>query len=460
MGKISAVILAAGEGKRMKSDCPKVLHSLCGRTLIGHVLAALDTVCRDKIVVVGHGAGAVKEALGDAVRYALQERQLGTGHAVMQAAPLLGDADNVFILCGDTPLLTGDVMSGLEAMHRAAGAAVTILTAIIPDPAGYGRIVRDTADRVIRIVEEKDASEGEKKINEINTGAYLFSAKALLGSLEKLTSENAQGEYYLTDCVELVAAEGRLATTFVLNDDQLALGVNDRMQLAEAERLMRARLNTALMAEGVTMTDPGSTYVDAGVRVGRDTVLLPGTMLRGETAVGSGCVIGPNCEITDCEIGDGVTIRHSVLTGCRVEDDVSVGPFAHIRPDTVLRRSVKIGDFVELKKSDIGEGTKIPHLSYVGDADVGPGANLGAGTIVVNYDGRKKHKTLIEAGAFVGCNSNLVAPVRIGRNAFVAAGSTITKDVPDGSLSLARPKQVNKDGVAARFLERDKFGDS
>ncbi|MDW7652409.1 MAG: bifunctional UDP-N-acetylglucosamine diphosphorylase/glucosamine-1-phosphate N-acetyltransferase GlmU [Bacillota bacterium] len=460
MEQITAVILAAGEGKRMNSHLPKVLHSICGRTLLGHVLFAADPICGEKVVVVGHGAEQVKETFKDSVKYAYQREQLGTGHAVMQAVPFVPAAGSVFILCGDTPLLDEDILRNLLQTHRKAGAAATVLTAVLPDSYGYGRIIRSDSGDVIKIVEEKDATEAERDVREINTGSYIFSAAILHEALKGLDNDNAQGEYYLTDCIELIIGQGKKVASHCMDDYRMALGVNDRLQLAEAQCLMRERINSRLMASGVTMVDPATTYIDADTTVGRDTVLLPNTALRGRTAIGEDCVVGPNCEITDSRLGRAVTVRHSVITGCTLEDDVNVGPFAHLRPETVLREGVKVGDFVEVKKSDIGPNSKIPHLSYIGDAIVGASVNLGAGTIVVNYDGRKKHLTTIEDNSFIGCNSNLVAPVKIGKGAFVAAGSTITKDVPSGSLSLARPKQVNKDGLAGRFIDQGKDGDS
>ena len=453
MGQTTAVILAAGEGKRMKSAYPKVLHEICGRPLLGHVLFAVDKICSEKVVVVGHGAEQVQNAFGEAVRYAYQEEQLGTGHAVMQAAKWIPSECDVFILCGDTPLLSADILQNLLQTHRSQEASATVLTARVPDPYGYGRIIRFADGTVEKIVEEKDASETEKEVAEINTGTYVFAASALLDVLSNLDNNNAQGEYYLTDCISLLISKGHQVGSYCLEDHRLALGVNDRIQLAEAAEILRERINMEWMAAGVTFTDPKTTYVDADVTIGRDTVLYPQTHLLGSVVIGSGCTIGPNTEIRDSMIGDDVSIRHSVVNGCILENSVTVGPFAHLRPETVLRKGVKIGDFVEVKKSDIGAGSKIPHLSYVGDTQMGSGANLGAGTIIVNYDGRKKHQTHIGDKAFVGCNSNLVSPVTIGKGAFIAAGSTITKDVPDGALSLARPKQENKEGLASRFIE-------
>lgn len=451
MTDVTAVILAAGEGKRMKSDLPKVLHEICGRPLLGYVLAALDNLCNDKIVVVGHGAAEVRAAFGQSVQFVLQEEQLGTGHAVMQAVPQLSSKGEVFVLCGDTPLLSPEILGGLQKEHRRTAAAVTVLTARMPNPSGYGRIIRSACGALEKIVEEKDAGEQEKTVTEINTGTYIFAAEALLAVLKRLSNKNAQGEYYLTDCIALLIGKGLTVSSFCLEDYRHALGVNDRSQLAGAACLLREQINHGLMLSGVTMVDPESTYVDKGVRIGSDSILFPNTILRGTVEVGKGCIIGPNTEITDSIIGDYVTVRHSVLSGCELADHVTVGPFAHLRPDTVLSQGVKVGNFVEIKKSDIGQDSKISHLSYVGDAQVGSGANLGAGTIVVNYDGQKKQSTVIGDQAFVGCNSNLVAPVTIGEGAFVAAGSTITKDVPPGALAVARAKQVNKEGLASRL---------
>lgn len=456
MQKSTAVILAAGEGKRMKSSLPKVLHPVCGRPLIRHVLAAVEQLCTEIIVVVGHGAAAVRAELGASVSYCLQEQQLGTGHAVMQAARLLPPAGPVFVLCGDTPLLTADALRSLQAVYLESGAAAAVLTASVPQPEGYGRIVRHAGGALSRIVEERDATAREKKIREVNTGVYLFEAAALLRALPALRNENSQAEYYLTDVLQILLQENLPVAACRVADWRITQGINDRVQLAAAEGLLRERKLEQLMLAGVTIKDPAAVYADADVHVGRDTVLLPGTMLLGRTTVGEGCVLGPHTEIRDSVLGNGVTVRHSVVSGSILEDDVTVGPFAHLRPETRLQSGVRVGDFVEIKKSDIGSDSKVPHLSYVGDAEVGKNVNLGAGTIVVNYDGRRKHTTRIGDRAFVGCNSNLVAPLSIGEGAFVAAGSTVTQDVPANTLAVARARQVNKEQLAARFLAREK----
>lgn len=448
-----AVILAAGEGKRMQSAYPKVLHSVCGKPMLEHVVDAVSSVCSEIIVVIGHKGDEVKEAFGKGVHYVEQAQQLGTGHAVQQAESRLPASGTVFVLCGDTPLLSAETMQALLATHQEAQAGATILTASVPDPFGYGRIIRDSG-RVSKIVEERDATAEERKVCEINTGTYVFAAELLREALANLHTNNAQGEYYLTDCIEQIIEKGKLVTTYLLDDHRLALGVNNRLQLAEAQALMQERINQQLMAAGVTLVDPRTAYIDAGIKIGRDTVIMPNTVLKGTTQIGENCVIGPNSELTDCQVGNNVVFRHSVATGCSLEDQVAVGPFAHLRPETVLKKGVKVGDFVEIKKSLVGDNTKIAHLSYIGDAKIGSEVNMGGGIIVVNYDGRQKHQTLIGDGAFVGCNSNLVAPVTIGEGAFVAAGSTITKNVPAGALSLARAQQVNKEGRAARLLKK------
>ncbi|CEP68397.1 Bifunctional UDP-N-acetylglucosamine pyrophosphorylase/glucosamine-1-phosphate N-acetyltransferase [Moorella glycerini] len=444
MAETVAVILAAGQGKRMYSRLPKVLHRVAGRSLLEHVLAATRQAgIEDNIIVIGHGAEEVRAALGPEQKYALQEQQLGTGHALAQAREAAGEATTVLVLCGDTPLIRPATLSGLLQHHQATGAAVTILSARVADPTGYGRIIRDGQGQVKGIVEERDATPAEKAINEINTGIYCFAAAFLWPALGRLKPDNDQGEYYLTDVVAMAVSQELLVQTLVARDTEEVLGVNDRAQLAAAGAVWRRRVNTALMLDGVTIIDPEATYIDVTVTIGKDTIIYPGTFLEGHTIIGAGCCLGPGTTIRDSRVGDGSTVIHAVVLGSTIGPDCQVGPFAYLRPGTVLEAGVKVGDFVEIKASRIGRGSKVPHLTYLGDATVGTGVNIGAGTITCNYDGRQKWPTIIEDGAFIGSNTNLVAPVRVGAGALVGAGSTITKDVPAGALALARERQVN-----------------
>lgn len=444
MAETVAVILAAGQGKRMHSRLPKVLHRVAGRSLLEHVLAATrEAGIEDNIIVIGHGAGEVKAALGTEQKYAFQEQQLGTGHALAQAREAAGEAATILVLCGDTPLIRPATLTGLLQQHRDTGAAVTILSARIADPTGYGRIIRDGQGRVKGIVEERDATPAEKAINEINTGIYCFAAAFLWPALTRLKPDNDQGEYYLTDAVALAVSQGLRVETLVAGDAEEVLGVNDRAQLAAAGAVWRRRINAAHMQSGVTIIDPETTYIDVTVTIGRDTIIYPGTFLEGNTIIGAGCCLGPGTTIRDSQVGDGSTIIHAVVLESTIGPGCQIGPFAYLRPGTILEAGVKVGDFVEIKASRVGRGSKVPHLTYLGDATVGREVNIGAGTITCNYDGRQKWPTIIEDGAFIGSNTNLVAPVRVGAGALIGAGSTITEDVPAGSLALARERQVN-----------------
>jgi bifunctional UDP-N-acetylglucosamine pyrophosphorylase/glucosamine-1-phosphate N-acetyltransferase len=451
---LHVVILAAGKGTRMKSARPKVLHALAGRPLIVHVLATTDRLdAASTTLVVGHGADEVKAALADwpGLQFVVQAPQLGTGHALLQTRPILeGESGTVLLLYADVPLLDTATLSRLVETHHAAGAAATVLTAELDDPYGYGRIVRDAAGEVVRIVEERDASGEERRIREINSGIYAFDLAPLFDGLGRLAADNAQDEYYLTDLIGLYRRERRPVETVCLESPNELRGVNSRVDLADVATVVRARKNRALMLAGVTLEDPDTTYVDVGVTVGPDTVLGPNVRLEGETAIGSGCRVEAGARLTSAVVGDGVTIRDgSIVVESAIEAGAAIGPFAHIRPGSTVGEGARVGNFVELKKTVLGRGSKANHLAYLGDAVIGEGVNVGAGTITCNYDGRQKHQTVIEDGAFIGSNSQLVAPVRIGKGAYVGAGSTITEDVPAGSLAVARGRQTNKAGWAA-----------
>ncbi|WLV24755.1 bifunctional UDP-N-acetylglucosamine diphosphorylase/glucosamine-1-phosphate N-acetyltransferase GlmU [Aciduricibacillus chroicocephali] len=451
-----AVILAAGKGTRMKSKLYKVLHPVMGRPMVQHVITQLQPVDLEEIVtVVGFGAEQVAEVVGDASKFAIQEEQLGTGHAVQQAEEVIGSKEGTtIVVCGDTPLITAETYQALFEHHEKEGAKATILTACADNPAGYGRVIRDADGEVSRIVEHKDANAEELKINEINTGTYCFDNELLFAALKNVSNENAQGEYYLPDVIEILREQGEKVTAFMTGDFAETLGVNDRVALAEAEKTMRRRVNEQHMRNGVSIIDPENTYIGPDVEIGQDTVIHPGTVISGETKIGSESVIGPNSEIINCIIGDCTTVKHSVAADSRIGDKVNVGPFAHLRPQSDIGDEAKIGNFVEIKKSEIGHGSKVSHLSYIGDSEVGKKVNVGCGTITVNYDGQNKFVTKIEDEAFIGCNSNLVAPVSVGKGAYVAAGSTITANVPADAMSIARSRQTNKEGYALK-LKKD-----
>lgn len=458
MLKRMAIILAAGQGKRMKSKLYKVLHPVCGKPMVGHVL---DTVGQAgvtrNIVVVGHGAEAVKSYLGSAADYVLQEQQLGTGHAVKMAKDMLGKEEGTtIVICGDTPLVTKETLEGLMELHESRGAAATVLTAHMDHPAGYGRVIRSNEGSVTKIVEQKDCSPEEDAVQEINTGTYCFDNAKLFAALDKVTNNNAQQEYYLTDVIGIFREAGETIEAYMTNDAAESIGVNDRVALSEAEGFMRQRLVRKHMLNGVTIIDPSSTYIGADVTIGSDTVLYPGTMLKGNTVIGEGSVIGPNTDIEDSTIGDNVTVKHSVLSKAEVGNGSSVGPFAYLRPASKLGEDVKIGDFVEIKNATIDNGSKVSHLSYIGDATVGKNVNIGCGAITVNYDGYNKSVTEIEDDAFVGSNVNLIAPVKVGKGAYVVAGSTITHSVSDNDLAIARVRQENKPGYADKIRARAK----
>lgn len=448
-----AIILAAGQGTRMKSKLYKVLHPVCGKPMVQHVIDQVKSLnINDIVTIVGHGAEKVKEQLGNDSQYALQAEQLGTAHAVLQSEEMLADKEGVtIVVCGDTPLIKAETMEALFKHHEETNAKATILTAKAEDPTGYGRIVRNSEGFVEKIVEHKDATEQERSINEINTGTYCFDNKLLFESIHKVSNDNVQGEYYLPDVIEILKNQGEIVSAYVTDSFAETLGVNDRVALAEAERTMKKRINETHMRNGVTIIDPDNTYIGPDATIGRDTVIFPGTTISGQTVIGSECQIGPNSEINDCEIGNNTVIRQSAAFSSKIGSEVNIGPFAHIRPDSDIHDEVKIGNFVEIKKAVFGRGSKASHLSYIGDAEVGADVNIGCGSITVNYDGKNKFLTKIEDGVFIGCNSNLVAPVTIGKGAYVAAGSTITEDVPGEALALARARQVNKEDYVGKM---------
>ncbi len=447
-----AVILAAGKGTRMKSKLYKVLHPVLGKPMVEHVVDQLDQIgVSRQIVIVGHGAEAVQDTLGTRVEYAVQEEQLGTGHAVQMAeAELAGKSGATLVVCGDTPLLTAETLEALLAHHEAQQAKVTVLTAIADDATGYGRVVRGEDGNVTKVVEHKDASEAELAINEINTGTYVFDNELLFDALKQVGNNNAQGEYYLPDVISIAKEAGEVVAAHTAPTFDETIGVNDRVALSQAEAIMRKRTNERLMREGVTFMDPASTYISPDVVIGSDTVIYPGTVILGKTMIGSECVIGPNSDIRNSVIEDHAVVRQSVVTDSRIGEAAQVGPFAHLRQQAVLGENTRVGNFVEIKKSTFGDGAKASHLSYIGDASIGERVNLGCGSITVNYDGKNKFETVVEDDAFVGCNVNLIAPVKVGKGAIVAAGSTITNDVPEEALAIARERQTNKEGYTKR----------
>lgn len=439
----SAVILAAGKGVRMKSDLPKVVHRAAGKPLVAHVVNAVQAAGVNEIVlVVGHGREHVQALFGDSsINFAIQEQQLGTGHALMQARKQVPADNTVLVLAGDTPLLRSSSLKILMDHHQTSRAAATVLTTCLEQPYGYGRVVRDKDGQFMRIVEEKDAGPEEKSITEINSGIYCFQASQVFPVLQQLQPANAQGEYYLTDVLEILKAKGQRVEVVMAAVPEEIHGVNDRIQLVQAEKILRRRKNLELMRDGVTLVEPDSILVDCEVTIGRDTILMPFTLIQGQTVIGEGCEIGPWTNITDSRIGSHVIIESSRIKEAQIGDHCVIGPYAYLRPGATLSDHVKVGDFVEIKQSIIGPGSKIPHLSYVGDALVGREVNIGAGTITCNYDGRKKHQTILEDHVFIGSNTNLVAPIRIGESSVTGAGSTITRDVPSQSLAVERADQ-------------------
>ena len=442
-----AIILAAGQGKRIKSNLPKVLHKVCGKEMVNHVIDTMRAASLDEVnIIIGKGAELVKERTEDKqVSYSLQAEQLGTGHAVKCAKDFLsGKHGVVAIFTGDAPLIKEETVKRLIDTHLSEGNSATLLTSIIENPTGYGRIIRKE-NLVEMIVEHKDCNEEELKVNEINAGMYCFDIENLLNSLDKLSNDNAQGEYYITDVIGILKAEGKKIGAMVTEFEE-TIGVNSRAELAVAERILRERINRKHMDNGITIIDPASTYIGVDVKIGQDTIIYPNNVIEGNTVIGEDCILYPNSRISNSVIGKAVEVQSSVIVESHLGEETTVGPFAYIRPESIIGKHARIGDFVEIKKSTIGDGTKVSHLTYIGDAEVGSECNFGCGTVVVNYDGKNKYKTIIGDHSFIGCNTNLVSPVTVQDNTYIAAGSTITSNVNEGDLAVARAKQRNISG--------------
>ncbi|MFH0872055.1 MAG: bifunctional UDP-N-acetylglucosamine diphosphorylase/glucosamine-1-phosphate N-acetyltransferase GlmU [bacterium] len=458
MRETYGVILAAGEGKRMRSKHPKVLHSLWGKPMVEYVLDVCQRMELTKtFLVIGHQAQRVKEALAHrSPCFVLQRQQRGTGHALMQVRPhLKGFSGDLLVICGDVPLIAEEILRGLLAAHRAARAAATLLTTHLEDPTGYGRVIREKQGGLRRIVEEADANARQQSIQEVNTGIYCFAASSLFEALEEVGSSNRQGEYYLPDAFPLLQKKGGRVKICYTADSEKVMGINSREDLAQALLALKRGKLTELMRGGVTILDPASTFIDIPARIGRDTVIYPNSYIEGETVIGEDCILYPGSRIVGSKIGDGVVVLdHCLILQSEVADGSKVGPFAHLRPQSQIGKGARIGNFVEIKKSEIGDGSKIPHLSYIGDATIGERVNIGAGSITCNYDGYEKHRTRIEDGVFAGSNSLFVAPVQVGEGAIIAAGSVITEDVPPHSLAVARSLQTNKEGWAQGWHKR------
>lgn len=448
-----AIILAAGKGTRMKSALPKVLHKVAGKSMLAHVLTSVSEVDMTKnVVIVGHEADRVIATLPRGTQFVKQAEQLGTGHAVKIAADLLANEEGAtLVIAGDTPLITGQTIDELFNYHFAQNATATILTAIAPNPTGYGRIVRGADETVEKIVEQKDANDFEKAITEINTGTYVFDNKALFKALGELTTDNAQGEYYLTDVIEIFKKAGQTVAAHVLDDFEESLGVNDRAALAQAEVTMRKRINHGHMVNGVTLIDPATIYIESDVTIEEETIIEPNVTIKGNTFIGKNVLITNGSRIENSEIHSNCEVRNSTVEGSKMSVGSNCGPYAHLRPGTVLSEEVHVGNFVEIKGSTLGKGTKAGHLTYIGNATVGEKVNFGAGTITANYDGQNKFNTEIDDFAFIGSNSTIIAPVHIGKNALTAAGSIVTEDVPEDAVEIGRGKQVNKLGRAKKM---------
>ena len=442
-----AIILSAGKGTRMKSNLPKVIHKVCGREMVNHVIRASKKAgVKDIVTVLGHGSKEVVNRLPEGILLAMQTEQLGTGHAVKMAKEYINDEDTIVVLCGDTPLIKEDTLKRLFAYHIENEYHATVLTTKVENPTGYGRIIRDENGDLLKIVEQKDANEKEKAVNEINSGIYCFKGNSLREALDLIDNNNAQGEYYLTDTIYIMRDRGQKVGAYNGSTIEELMGVNSRVELSIAEEIMRKRINEAHMVNGVTIIDTNSTYIESDVEIGNDTIIYPGVMLKGNTKIGSNCIIEMNSSIENSTIGDNTEVKNSTIIDSIIGENTTVGPYAYLRPKSNIGNNVKIGDFVEVKNATIEDNSKASHLSYIGDAHVGKNVNIGCGVVFVNYDGKNKFKSTVKDGAFIGSNSNLVAPVTIEEYGYIATGSTITNDVPKGALAIARERQVVKEG--------------
>ena len=448
MSDTAVIIMAAGKGKRMKSNLPKVLHNLAGKPILNYVLATVSQLETErKILIVGYKNDKIRELIGNKIEYVEQKEQLGTAHAVLQTKKSLSDfKGNVLILSGDVPFLTVKTLKELLKYHQANNFCCTLLSTVLKKPKGYGRIIRDKKGKIKGIIEEVDLSTDKKKITEINSGIYCFNKEKLFQALEKVTPNNKQGEYYLTDTVKILLGEGLTIGNLIVKDYSEILGINNRLDLADASQKVYQKTLQDLMLQGVTVVDPNSTFIEQGVKIGQDSIIYPFTIIEKDTKIGSNCFIGPYSHLIDADIGRGVKVWASIIESSTVKEGANIGPYAHLRPETVVEKGAKIGNFVELKKTVIGEGSKASHLTYLGDAVVGKKVNIGAGTITCNYDGEKKNKTVIEDGVFIGSNNSLVAPVKLGKDSYTGAGSIITEDVPTGNLAIGRSRQKNISG--------------
>lgn len=458
MEQLSAIVLAAGQGTRMKSKLPKVLHQVCGIPMIQQVVRIIKAAgCENCIAVTGFKEELVRTSLGDTVQFAHQTEQLGTGHAVMQALPLIkANMDGyVLVICGDTPLIKTETIKKLISICIKNQAAATVLTAQLANPFGYGRVIRDSTGNMRCIVEQKDGSPEQLKIKEINTGTYCFKIKELIDALSKIDNNNAQKEYYLTDVFEIMIRQKQLVIPVIAEDSDETMGVNSRIQLAAANKILYLRKAEELMGEGITIISPENTYIEQDVTVGHDTVIFPGTILSGKTIIGCDCIIGPDTQLENVICGDNNQLNRVYAHDCSIGNQNQIGPFVHLRPRTDIHDKIKIGNFVEVKNSVIDDGTKLPHHIYCGDADLGKNVNFGCGTVTVNFDGKNKYRTVVEEHAFIGCNTNLIAPIHIGKKAFTAAGSTITKDVPANGLAIARTHQKVKENWVTEDTYKD-----